>query len=256
MTARRVAAQRLHFPRVEAAWGDPDADQRLHADVSAGLVVGTTRMTRYLAARTRWFDQVVVDAIEEGIDQFVAVGAGYDGRSLRYGRRGLRWFELDHPDTQTDKRARLSRLGLHVADIVFVPADFEGDDPGDALVAAGLDRNRACLMWCEGVAAYLTGAALAALLTSLAGCAVPHSRLAITVAVEAGSMSERLRRAALQAAVSVMGEPLKSALPRDQFDAFFDATGWRIERAVDPAGVPVADSPRTSAFVLATQRRG
>jgi methyltransferase (TIGR00027 family) len=254
MTARRVAAQRIRFPRVEVGWGDPEADQRLHADVSAGLVVGTTGMTRFLAARTRWVDQVVVDAIADGIEQFVAVGAGYDGRGLRYGRDRLRWFELDHPDTQADKRERLRRLDISATDITFVSADFERDDPGSALVAAGLDATRTCLMWCEGVAAYLTRAALTALLTSLAGCASQDSRLAITVAVEAGSIPERLRRAALQAAVSAMGEPLQSALPRDQFNAFFDAAGWTVERAVDAAGVPVVESPRTSAFVLATPR--
>ena len=40
------------------------------------------------------------------------VGAGYDGRALRYGGPGIRWWEVDRAGTQTDKRARLARLGI------------------------------------------------------------------------------------------------------------------------------------------------
>ena len=59
--------------------------------------------------------------------QVVTGGAGDDGRALRYARPGTRWFEVDHPATQADKRARLARLGLDASPVAFIPADFTAD---------------------------------------------------------------------------------------------------------------------------------
>jgi hypothetical protein len=65
---------------------------------------------RRVAAQRLGFTRV--SALEAGIDQVVVVGAGYDGRALRYSRPGVRWFEVDHPDTQADKRERRLLVGL------------------------------------------------------------------------------------------------------------------------------------------------
>jgi len=148
VTAQRVAARRLGFDRVAADFGDPEADQRLQADVAAGTPVGgDTPMGRYLAARTTFFDRVVVSALQRGIDQVVVAAAGYDGRALRYAKSGVAWYELDHPDTQSDKRTRLERLGVDSGHIAFVAADFVTDDVAGArrmLVETGwLERDRA-----------------------------------------------------------------------------------------------------------------
>jgi O-methyltransferase involved in polyketide biosynthesis len=61
----------------------------------------------------------------------VTGAAGYDGRSLRYERPGTLWFEIDHPATQSDKRARLGRLGIHSGRLRFVAADFTTDPVAD-----------------------------------------------------------------------------------------------------------------------------
>src|SRR5215469_2818408 len=102
MTARRVAAQRLHFTRVTASWATPEPDQLLQADVAAGLDAPAGPMTRYLELRTTFIDHLTVESIDRGLTQMVVAGAGYDGRSLRYAKAGVRWFEIDHPDTQAD----------------------------------------------------------------------------------------------------------------------------------------------------------
>src|SRR5947209_16727407 len=127
-TARRVAAQRLAFDRVPAPFGDPDADERLSLDVAGSLVGTTGALTAYLSARTRFFDTVVVRALERGVTQVVVGAAGYDGRSLRYAKPGVAWFEVDLPATQNDKRRRLAALGIGAEHVRFVPADFALDD--------------------------------------------------------------------------------------------------------------------------------
>ena len=256
MTARRVAAYRLGFARVEAPFGAPDDDDRLQGDVAAGIDAASTvtPMTRYLELRTTFFDRTVVDAIAGGVDQMVMVGAGYDGRSLRYAKDGVTWFELDHPDTQRDKRDRLERLGLAAPGVRFAAADFVVDDIPAALRRAGHDPDRPSLFACEGVAGYLGIDAQRVLLAALATSAAATSTLAITLSLEPTTADQQARRDRLNGAVSSVGEPLVSAVPRSAVTEMFESAGWHILRATDPRGTPIADSPSNAALVSA--RRG
>ena len=101
VTARRVAAHRLAFSRVQAPYGAPAADEALAADVAAGLAAPANRMDDYLAARTSFFDRTVVSAIDRGVRQVVVGAAGYDGRGMGPAggqsvyKRYWRWAEPD-----------------------------------------------------------------------------------------------------------------------------------------------------------------
>jgi len=250
-TARRVAAQRLSFPRLVTAYGRADADQQFQADVAGDLDGLETPMTRFLRSRTSFFDRVVVDSIDGGTAQVVVVGAGYDGRSLRYAKPGVRWFELDHGDTQADKRSRLDRLHIVSAAIVFAAVDFAVDDVAAALGQAGHDRARTTLFACEGVAGYLPEAVLSSLLGSLSRCAAPGSKLAADLPLRPESPSEQSRRSLLQAAVARLGEPMVFALPRDELGSFLTGAGWSLRQATDPAGVALEHTTGSTAFVTA-----
>ena len=251
ITAQRVAARRLGFERVAADFGDPDADQRLQADVAAGTAVGgDSPMGRYLAARTTFFDRVVVSALERGVDQVVVAAAGYDGRALRYAKPGVAWYELDHPDTQSDKRARLERLGLRADHIAFVAADFNTDDVAGALTGAGVRTDRPALVTCEGVAVYLDLPVLEKLLSHLRAAVGPGSRLAISLSVDGGGAEEASRREAFQVGVAALGEPTRSHLTADQAESLLQATGW----APPPVSEDGSERARRAGLVVALAR--
>src|SRR4051812_28646360 len=245
-TARRVAARRLTFDRAPASYGDPAADEALSRDVAGALAghLHESRMTRYLAARTAFFDRVVVGAIERGVTQLVVAAAGYDGRAFRYAAPGVQWFEVDHPDTQADKRERIERLGLEAAHIAFVAADFTVDDVAAGLAAAGHDATTPSVVLCEGVAVYLDLPVLESLLRSLRTAAAPGSTLAISLSVSGTGIATRL---AFQSAVAALGEPARTTLTADAARSLLADTGWtqRInadnERARG-AGLVLADA--------------
>ena len=161
MTAQRVAAYRLGFERLTAPYGDPSADERLTRDVAASLAAPTNgSMHRYLQARTAFFDRVVINALEREVTQVVSIGAGYDGRAFRYAKPGVHWWEVDHPDTQADKRARVERLGLSAAETTFVSFDLRTQGLATALTANAYEPDAPSLILCEGVAVYLEPGAL------------------------------------------------------------------------------------------------
>jgi methyltransferase (TIGR00027 family) len=225
VTARRVAAHRLGFSRVAAAYGVPAVDDALAADVAAGLVAPANRMHDYLAARTSFFDRTVVSAIDRGVRQVVVGAAGYDGRAFRYAKPGVHWFEVDHPATQRDKLERLERLGIAASHVRFVEADFTQDPVADRLRAAGLEASVPSLFLLEGVAVYLEPAVLETVLEQFRQVAAPGSRLALSVSLS--REHDEGARARFQAAVAALGEPARSTFDAGQAEDLLARTGWR-----------------------------
>jgi methyltransferase (TIGR00027 family) len=223
-TARSVAAHRLEYARAEAPYGDIAADDALARDVAGDLEPHRNRMHEYLRARTAFFDRAVVTALEAGTDQVVIGGAGYDGRALRYGRPGVRWFELDHPATQADKLERLARLNLDTGHIRFAAADFTADPIAAPLIAAGLDPARPALFLLEGVAVYLEQHVLERLLAAFREVAADGSTLAISLSTRADSPT----RQRFEERVAEHGEPARSAFTPDTAADLLAAAGWEV----------------------------
>jgi methyltransferase (TIGR00027 family) len=228
VTAQRVAAYRLGFDRLPAPLGDPAADERLARDVAAEAAGDgfepSEFMERYLSRRTAFFDRVVVGALDRGVRQVIIVGAGYDGRALRYARPGVRWFEVDHPDTQRDKRERLDRLGIAAGHITFVGADLRDGGLAGALLAAGCAPDVPAQILCEGLVVYLDPPVLRGLLDELRSIATAGTRLALSSRPAA---SEPRRRERFEAAVRAVGEPVRNALTADGAAAILERARWR-----------------------------
>jgi methyltransferase (TIGR00027 family) len=225
-----VAAHRLAFERPATPYGDAAADDQLAADIAGAAPVDLNdSMNRYLQARTAFFDRVVIESLDRGVAQVVCIGAGYDGRSLRYAKPGARWWEVDHPATQADKLARLDKLRIDTAHIVFVGFDLRWHGLGSALTSRGLDPDSPSLFVCEGVAVYLDHAVLEYLLRGLRTLAVAHSLLAMSAATTASSDNHAARRRRFQRAVAALGEPVRNSLTSERMAQLLDETGWRLQ---------------------------
>jgi methyltransferase (TIGR00027 family) len=229
-TARAVAARRLEYQRAAAPYGDPDADDALARDVAAGLAPRHNRMHEYIRARTAFFDRAVVHALDQGITQVVIGAAGYDGRALRYAKPGTRWFEVDHPATQADKRERLDRLGLDTGQVRFIPADFTTDPVAAPLRDAGLDTGLRSLFLFEGIVVYLELAVTERVLAEFRAVAAPGSLLAVSVSV---TDPAALNRARFEARVAGYGEPARTTITAADAAAALPALGWHLDQVTD-----------------------
>lgn len=246
-TARAVAAVRNRATRVPAPYGDPAAAERLEHGVADDLPVGDTPMSTYLTVRTAFFDRLVVDAIDAGVRQIVTAAAGYDTRAIRYGKPGVKWFEVDHPSTQTDKKVRVAALDVDAPDLTFVAADFTVDDVAERLVEAGCDPTVESLVLAEGIAVYLSVEVLAELLSGLRRSVATGSRLGISLSLTADTPEQQERRAAFQERVATLGEPARSVLTVADSAGLMTAAGWQLE------GHPLAadGAPGRTGFVTA-----
>jgi methyltransferase (TIGR00027 family) len=237
-TAQRVAGHRLRFDRLDAPFGDPVADERLAADVAGTIEPGAgDRMVRYLRARTAFFDRVVINALERGVTQVLAIGAGYDGRSLRYAKPSVRWFEVDHPATQADKRARLNRLAIETPQVTFASADLRDPGLAAALLQLGYEPDAPSLIVCEGVMVYLDEATLVSVFDELRATATAGTRFAFSASVSArsGPPEREQRREQFRMAVAEVGEPARSELTADDLERLLAQTRWRKVELSDRA---------------------
>ncbi len=113
----------------------------------------------FTTARSRIAEDALSGAVERGIRQVVILGAGLDTFALRnpHGARQIRIYEVDHPATQTWKRERLAEAQIALPPwLILVPVDFERDDVGEKLVAAGFQQNSPAFFTWLGVVPYLT----------------------------------------------------------------------------------------------------
>jgi len=133
-------------------------------------------------ARTRLIDDALANALADGVQQVIILGAGFDCRAYRTaGIECTRVFEVDHPATLAAKRERLRHvLGTFPPHVVFVDVDFNTQRLVDRMDQAGVDpRGRTFVIW-EGVTNYLTADAVDTTLGYVATHTAPGSRLLFT----------------------------------------------------------------------------
>ena len=131
-----------------------------------------------VATRSRFAEDRPAMAVEQGIDQYVILGAGLDSFAYRSELGSLvRVFEVDAPATQQWKREKLSAAGIDpVGDLTFVSLDLRDEPIVDRLGAAGFSTARPAFVSWLGVSFYLDADSVAAALAGLSSM-VPGSEL-------------------------------------------------------------------------------
>ena len=212
-------------------------------------------------ARTRFMDDVMRAEVTAGAGQLVILGAGFDSRPYRFREllRGVAVFEVDHPATSRLKRERVRRIfGDLPSHVRYVEVDFETDDLGERLEAAGYDATRRTLFVWSGVAPYISAEAVGAVLAfvgqrSGAGSAIVFDYI----------FSEFLEgddgyygAAQLRKSVERQGEPFRSGVPEGEIGRFVEEHGLVLSeslladdvpdlggRIIDCGGICVARNP-------------
>jgi methyltransferase (TIGR00027 family) len=246
-TAMFIAAVRhMESRRPDALFQDPFAAAALTAmagtpamaDVASVVEqshVSTRGFPEYFAVRTRFFDDEVQAALQEGIHQVVTLAAGLDGRTMRLScPPGTRWYEVDLPEMIILKEALIAGSGLPLqCQRQGVAADLTGDWLA-ALRRAGFDPAQPTAWLVEGLLMYLTQAAGDDLLAAVTAYSAPGSRILLEH-LQALMLTEAGRPA--RERVESQGAFWHST--RDDLGPWLASYGWR-------ANVFAGDDPRIS----------
>jgi methyltransferase (TIGR00027 family) len=191
---------------------------------------GRNRTFSWLAARTRFFDDAVTDGLDAGIRQVVIVAAGYDSRAWRLARPGVRFFEVDHPATQEDKRRRAP-----VGGPVYVPVDLQTTDLGTALTAGGFEVGQPTSFVVEGLTMYLTEEQVRDLFVTLEQVGGAGSRLAVNFGLGVEATSSRSGRTGAtlhRVSLALGGERITFRPTAERAADVLAGAGWTVRETL------------------------
>jgi len=226
---RRAAHQVMDRPPV---LDDPIAIRLVGSAFGRDMERAQHRVARdfraFMAARSRFVEDQLAQAVARGVDQYVVLGAGLDTFAWRNPFLGLRIYEVDFPATQEWKHGMLDEAGLaNPAGLTFVPLDFEHKTLAAGLAEAGFDATKPAFFSWLGVVPYLTREAFRATLADIARMP-PGSGLGFDYGLSAEVLGP-LRRLALKALserVASAGEPFKLLLTPDELERELEVAGF------------------------------
>lgn len=143
-------------------------------------VMQTIAPTPLILGRSRYAEERLEEAVQQGVKQYVNLGAGMDTFAFRRPEmvRQLQVFEVDHPATQAFKRHRLAELGWEIpAQLHFVGVDFTKDTMAAVLTRSTYNPQVPTFFSWLGVTYYLSRNAVFATLRTIAEIAPAGSMI-------------------------------------------------------------------------------
>lgn len=136
-------------------------------------------------ARSRFIDEAARDALAQGIEQVVILGAGLDTRAYRLdGMEHVHVFEVDLPAVQENKKKRLqNHFGRLPEQVTFLPIDFDTQSLEAIFNGTSFDPDRPAIFVWEGVTQYLSEEAVRKTL-AFVGNSAPGSMLVFTYVLQ------------------------------------------------------------------------
>jgi methyltransferase (TIGR00027 family) len=232
---RRAAHQLVDSPLV---LDDPIAVRLLGPGYARDLERASHKVARdfrlFMAARSRYVEDRLAEAVARGAAQYVILGAGLDTFAYRNPFPALRVFEVDFPATQEWKRGLLEEAAIPApTSLTFVPLDFERKALAAGLAEAGFDRAKPAFFSWLGVVPYLTLDAFRATLAAI--CQLPAGTgLGFDYAFSPETLSPPRRKVfdRLAERVAAAGEPFRLFFTPAQLESELLRAGFkRIEQA-------------------------
>jgi methyltransferase (TIGR00027 family) len=135
----------------------------------------------YLLARTKYYDEVFLDAISDNMQYIINVGCGSDTRPYRFEhvlkQKGVKVLECDQPQAISE-RQRMAKKHWAIDHIAYLAIDLNDDAWPDFEHWLGTNNTAKALVLMEGVSAYVNIETFSRFLSLLARILPTRSRVA------------------------------------------------------------------------------
>jgi len=200
--------------RLRTAWLGQEELSKLRAD----------SFYYYLIARTKYYDQVVNEAVSDGVQQIINIGCGCDTRAYRFmdllRSRNVKVLECDQPKAIHAKQQAAKRWRCFDY-VEYLPIDLNDDTWPELEHWLGARARTKTLVLMEGVSPYIDGGNFGRFLVLLATRLLPGSHVAYDFKIR-GVRDDFGRVGRTQ-------EPFRLAPARDEVATFHEALGLRLE---------------------------
>lgn len=196
-----------------------------------GLRMLSGGLLDHIALRTRAIDGALLAELEAGTRQLVICGAGLDARGYRLPElRDAVVFEVDHPETQSLKRARVEGHASTARGIRWVSVDFERESLGQKLTDASHDPGQRTVWIWEGVTPYLHPGSIERTLGVIAERSAERSLALVTYVLPSMVSLPLALLGPVHAAFGLLGEPLVGVMSTADLEALARGVGLVLER--------------------------
>jgi methyltransferase (TIGR00027 family) len=191
---------------------------------------GLDAMRAQIVARARYAEDSLA---AHGANQYLVLSAGLDTFALRHASEDVQVFEVDHPATQSWKRAQLEHAPENLS---FVPIDFERATLAEALTATEFDADQSTFVSWLGTTYYLSRDAITETLRGVRERTGPGTRLVLDYWSEAPLMDGRATALLFgtRLATAFSSEPIRTLFTPAEMEALAQSTGWRIREHLAP----------------------
>ena len=169
-------------------------------------------LTGQVVGRSRYAEDLLDQAVQQNTQQYVLVGAGLDSFALRESHHypTLKIFEVDHPDTQAAKQAKLKKLGEIPATVEFVAINFEKESISEALTRSLYERSAPAFFSWLGTTHYLNPQTTLQTLKSIAEFAANASEVVLDYSTDFQELTgiERIGSIGVAQFTHLLKEPL------------------------------------------------
>jgi methyltransferase (TIGR00027 family) len=176
----------------------------------------------HVLLRSRFAEDALMDAVADGVEQYVLLGAGLDTFAYRQPAwaQGLTVIEVDHPASQAGKRGALAGAGIEVPpNVRYADIDFERETLAQGLARCGVHTAKPTFFSWLGVTMYLTREAIEATLRTV--LSFPKgSGIVLTYAHTASAASQLAEGSASG------GEPWVSYFTPEEVEAMMRSLGF------------------------------
>ena len=190
-------------------------------------------------SRSRYAEDLVEQAVNRGIRQYVILGAGMDTFAFRRPdiAEKIKIFEVDHPATQEQKMDKLNNAGLvPAAQHYFIPVDFARTSLVEALRSSPFDQREPAIFSWLGVTFYLTPEVVLDTFRAIAGISPSGSMVIFDFmdkeAFVPGKASRQSKK--IQEIVKTAGEPMKMGFDINALSAGLDEAGLFLKEMLRP----------------------
>lgn len=192
----------------------------------------------YVIVRTKFMDATLQQALEEGFQQVLIFGAGFDSRANRFDlvAHNCTLYELDNPYTQSAKLGQFNKRGIPLPDnTIYLSIDFETESLPEKLAAAGFQLGQKTLFMMEGLLMYLTREAIEETFALIRQYSGPGSQLIFDI-VHASVMRQEYSyfgEAEIFKNVKNAGEGWQTGMEMEEVSGFLLGFGYTLVEMLD-----------------------
>ena len=188
-------------------------------------------ITLHYVLRKRFIEEQTRKEIENGVNQVINLGAGFDTLAWRFHKQypNVKFIEIDHPATNIEKTKALLQNEDSPANFSMLSVDFTKQNLKNSLQDfSDFDPEKSTLFICEGVLMYLVQSEVNQLLTDIKHLTGKDSTLIFT-GVEPMESTQNNTGKLLKFYLKLKGEALNWSIEHENLETVLAANGYKLK---------------------------